>query len=256
MSKKIISYNVNGIRAAVKKGLHEWFEQEKPDVLLIQETKAWEIDIDTSFFESLGYHCNIHSAEKKGYSGVMSISKEKPDQVIIGIGDSKFDSEGRLIRLDFGDVTILNSYFPSGTTGGPRQDFKYEYLNKIQEFTNNLLKERPNIIISGDYNICHKAIDISKPEKKKNVSGFLPEEREWVTKFLESGFIDSFRAFDESPDKYSWWSYRANSRAKNLGWRLDYHMVSENLKNRMKGAAILADVHHSDHCPIVLEIDF
>jgi exodeoxyribonuclease-3 len=256
MSKKIISYNVNGIRAAVKKGLHEWFEQEKPDVLLIQETKAWEIDIDTSFFESLGYHCNINSAEKKGYSGVMSISKEKPDQVIIGIGDSKFDSEGRLIRLDFGDVTILNSYFPSGTTGGPRQEFKYEYLNKIQEFTNNLLKERPNIILSGDYNICHKPIDISKPEKKKNVSGFLPEEREWVSKFLESGFIDSFRAFDESPDKYSWWSYRANSRAKNLGWRLDYHMVSENLRNRMKGAVILADVHHSDHCPIVLEIDF
>lgn len=255
MVKKIYSYNVNGIRAAMRKGLTEWFEETNPDVLMIQETKAWPEDIDTSYFESKGYHCYNHSAEKKGYSGVLTITKEKPDLVAPGIGHTKFDSEGRLLRLDFGDLTIINSYFPSGTTGDVRQDFKYEYLDAIQIYINELKKERPNIILSGDYNICHKPIDISRPEKKKNVSGFLPEEREWVSKFLESGFIDSFREFDQSPDKYSWWSYRANSRAKNLGWRIDYHMVSEPLKDKLRGAAIHADAVHSDHCPISLDIE-
>jgi len=256
MSKSIYSYNVNGIRAAIRKGLKDWFKETMPDVLMIQETKARPEDIETAFFEDIGYHVYVHSAEKKGYSGVMTICKTKPDNVMAGIGDIRFDSEGRLLRTDFGDVTILNSYFPSGTTGTVRQDFKYEYLDAIQAYVDKLKKERPNIILSGDYNICHKPIDISKPEKKKNVSGFLPEEREWVSKFLESGFVDSFRAFDQSPDKYSWWSYRANARAKNLGWRIDYNMVSEALRSKMKNAAIHSDVYHSDHCPVSLEIEF
>lgn len=256
MSKSIYSYNVNGIRAAMRKGLKDWFKETMPDVLMIQETKAWPEDIDTAFFEELGYHVYVHSAEKKGYSGVMTICKEKPDNVMAGIGDTRFDSEGRLLRTDFGDITIINSYFPSGTTGTVRQDFKYEYLDAIQAFVEELKKERPNMILSGDYNICHKAIDISKPEKKKNVSGFLPEEREWVSNFLKSGFVDSFRAFDQSPDKYSWWSYRANARAKNLGWRIDYHMVSEPLSSKMKNAAIHSNVYQSDHCPVSVELEF
>jgi len=253
--KKIISYNVNGIRAAVRKGFNEWFAEINPDILLIQETKAHETDIDTSFFKSLGYYCFIHSAEKKGYSGVMSISREKPNNVFYGIGETQFDAEGRLLRLDFQDYTIINSYFPSGTTGDIRQDFKYEYLDAVLEYTEELRKTCPNIIISGDYNICHKAIDISKPENKKNVSGFLLAEREWVTRFLESGFVDSFRLFNSAPDNYTWWSYRANSRAKNLGWRIDYHMVSNNIKDKITSAAILKDVMHSDHCPILIEMD-
>jgi exodeoxyribonuclease-3 len=256
MERTIISYNVNGIRAAVRKGFNEWFEDVKPDVLLIQETKAWEEDINTDFYEAMGYHCFVHSAQKKGYSGVMAICKEKPNHVEYGIGETRFDAEGRLMRLDFGEVTIINSYFPSGTTGDIRQDFKYEYLDAVQEYIDALKQTRPKIVIAGDFNICHKAIDISRPEKKKNVSGFLPAERAWVSEFLERGFVDAFRAFDQSPDKYSWWSYRANARAKNLGWRIDYLMVSVPLKDQMQGAGIHQDIVHSDHCPVSLKIDF
>jgi len=254
--RKIISYNVNGIRAALGKDFVGWLKQEDPDILLIQETKAQPEQIETHLFEELGYHCYWFSAEKKGYSGVGILTKEKPDNVVIGIDNPKYDIEGRAIRADFGDVSVFSTYHPSGTTGGPRQDYKMEWLAYFQEYITELKKERPNLIIGGDYNICHKEIDISKPEKKKGVSGFLPEEREWVSQFIDNGFIDSFREFDLSPDKYSWWSYRAGSRGKNLGWRIDYHMVSESLRSQLKGGRILADVIHSDHCPVVVEVDF
>lgn len=254
--KKIISYNVNGIRAALGKDLIGWLKNENPDILLIQETKAQPDQIESHLFEELGYHCYWFSAEKKGYSGVGILSKEKPDAIITGVENDKYDIEGRAIRADYGDISVFSIYHPSGTTGGPRQDYKMEWLAYFQEYIDDLKKERPNLVIGGDFNICHKAIDISKPEKKKGVSGFLPEEREWVSSFLESGFIDTFRVFDQSPEKYSWWSYRAGSRAKNLGWRIDYHMVSENLQGKLKGASILSDVVHSDHCPIVLEMEF
>jgi len=204
----------------------------------------------------LGYHTYWFSAEKKGYSSVGILSKQKADNVVRGIGKDIFDIEGRCLRIDLGDVSILSTYHPSGTTGGPRQDYKMEWLAYFQEYINELKLERPNLIISGDFNICHQAIDISRPEKKKNVSGFLPEEREWMSKFLDNGFIDSFRLFESEGDKYSWWSYRANCRAKNLGWRIDYHMVTEGLRDKIKGASILSDVVHSDHCPIVVNIDF
>ncbi|MFO7790480.1 MAG: exodeoxyribonuclease III [Bacteroidota bacterium] len=255
MKQTLYTYNVNGIRAAIRKGLKDWFLSVKPDLLLIQETKAQPEDIDIFFFKELGYHVFVHSAEKKGYSGVMSICKHEPDRVMAGIGNTVFDAEGRFLRTDFGDVTIINSYFPSGTTGTVRQDVKYAYLDAVQNYVDELKKQRPNIILSGDFNICHKPIDISKPENKKNVSGFLPEERQWVSKFLDSGFVDSFRAFDQRPDQYSWWSYRANARAKNLGWRIDYHMVSETLSDKMKSATIDPSVYHSDHCPVSLKID-
>jgi len=254
--RKIISYNVNGIRAALGKDLIGWLKKENPDILLIQETKAQPEQIESHLFEELGYHCYWFSAEKKGYSGVGILTKEKPDSVVTGVDNPKYDVEGRAIRADFGDISVFSTYHPSGTTGGPRQDYKMEWLAYFQEYINKLKIERPNLVIGGDYNICHKPIDISKPEKKKNVSGFLPEEREWVSQFIESGFIDTFRVFDQSPDKYSWWSYRAGSRGKNLGWRIDYHMVTKSLENKLKGASILADVVHSDHCPIVVEMDF
>ncbi|MDA3779531.1 MAG: exodeoxyribonuclease III [Bacteroidales bacterium] len=252
---KIISYNVNGIRAALKKELIEWLKTESPDIFCIQESKAQEEQIDEEAFKEAGYYCHCFSAEKKGYSGVVVFSKTKPDFVKKGIDNTKFDSEGRLIRADFGYLTIINSYFPSGTTGTERQDYKMEYLDEFYAYINNLKKERPNIIACGDYNICHKAIDINHPERHKKTSGFLPEEREWFDKMIGAGFIDSFREFDKTSEKYSWWSYRANSRAKNLGWRLDYHLVSEKLKTRLKNAYILSDAVHSDHCPVVVEID-
>lgn len=252
---KIVTFNLNGIRSAINKGLFEWLQEESPDILCVQETKAQPDQIDVMQFKELGYHSYIHSAQKKGYSGVAIFSKVEPDFVKAGIGKELFDSEGRMLRADFGDITVLNSYFPSGTTGDIRQDVKMQYLDEVQGFVNELKKERPNIILSGDYNICHKEIDISKPEKKKGVSGFLPEEREWVTNFLESGFVDAYRVFDQSPDKYTWWSYRAGARAKNLGWRIDYHMVTEPLKDRLSSSVILNQIVMSDHCPLVLEVN-
>lgn len=256
MVKKIISYNVNGIRAAISKGFIDWLKTENPDILCIQETKLQQGQIDTTDFEKLGYHHYWYYAEKKGYSGVALFTKYKPEGISNGIGIQKFDSEGRLIRADFGDVTLLATYFPSGTTGDVRQAVKMEWLEELLKFTSQLQKVRPKLIVSGDFNICHKPIDINHPEKHETYSGFLPEEREWFDRFVGSGFVDSFRVFNQQSEQYSWWSYRANSRAKNLGWRIDYHMVTELIKPFLKNAVILNNVYHSDHCPISMEIDF
>ena len=252
---KVISYNVNGIRAALKKDFAAWLEQEKPDVICLQETKANKEQVDIEEIEALGYKTYWFSAQKKGYSGVAIFSLKEPDQIVYGMGIEKYDNEGRMIRADFGDVSIISSYFPSGTTGGPRQTFKEEYLKDIRIFIDNLKQERPNIILSGDYNICHTDIDIHNPKKQQKTSGFLPHERQWVSDFISSGFIDSFRLYNSDPHRYSWWSYRAGSRPKNLGWRIDYHMVSEPLREKVKSANILDQVVHSDHCPILVEID-
>jgi len=251
---KIISYNVNGLRSAISKGFAEWLSQENPDVICIQETKAQPDQIDTSVFEALGYRCYFNSAVKKGYSGVAIITKNEPDLLIPGIGIPEFDDEGRVLRADFGDITLLSTYFPSGSYGDERQDFKMKFLVAYQSFLKDLKKTRPNLIVSGDYNICHKPIDINHPERHTKMSGFLPEEREWMDRFLEDGFIDSFRKYNQSPNQYSWWSYRAGSRSKNLGWRIDYHMLSSSLENRLSSASILQQVVHSDHCPVVVEI--
>ncbi len=255
MKLKIISYNVNGIRAAIKKGLLDWLNSENPDIFLVQETKAKPEQIDTEAFEALGYNCYFNSAEKPGYSGVAIFSKMKPDLVKSGFGIGIYDSEGRVLRADFGDLTVLSTYFPSGTTGDIRQGFKMEFLRDFSNFTDELLLERPKLIISGDYNICHKAIDIHNPISNKNSSGFLPEEREWVTQFLEKGFVDSFRNFHNEPHKYSWWTYRFSARKKNLGWRIDYHLVSEQLRPNLVDADILSEAYHSDHCPVLVELD-
>jgi exodeoxyribonuclease III len=256
MVKKIISYNVNGLRAAISKGFLNWLKSENPDILCLQETKLQQGQIDTTEFENLGYHLYWHYADKKGYSGVALFTRQKPTEVLTGIGIQKFDSEGRLIRADFGDVTLLAAYFPSGTMGEVRQAIKMEWLEEILKFTSLLQKTRPKLIISGDFNICHKPIDINFPKKHETYSGFLPEEREWFDRFIASGFVDSFRIFNQQPDQYTWWSYRANSRAKNLGWRIDYHLITRPLKNNVYSATILKDVNHSDHCPVCIEIDF
>ena len=255
MTAKIISYNVNGIRAAISKGWIDWLKQENPDIICLQETKIQNGQVDTKAFEYLGYHHYWHFAEKKGYSGVALLSKTKPDHVSMGIGNSKYDSEGRLVRTDFGDVTMLSTYFPSGTSGDERQKFKMEWLEDFLKYLHELRKTRPNLIISGDLNICHKPIDINHPERHETYSGFLPEEREWFDRFIDGGFVDSFREFNKNPQQYSWWSYRAGSRGKNLGWRIDYQIVSQSLKSKLKDASILSDVVHSDHCPVMVKLD-
>jgi exodeoxyribonuclease-3 len=251
---KIISYNVNGIRAALKKGFAEWLETENPDVIGLQEVKALENQVDIAIFKDLGYHVYWYPAVKKGYSGVAILSKLKPDNLTYGIGVSKYDDEGRTIRADYGDFSFLCAYFPSGTTGGLRQEFKYAFLDDIYGYTQDLIKEKPNLILSGDYNICHKPIDIHNPVANKNTSGFLPEEREWMDKFTSNGFDDSFRLLNPNPDQYSWWSYRANARANNKGWRIDYHMTTPSMSAKVKKVDILQEVSHSDHCPIVVEV--
>lgn len=251
---KIVSYNVNGIRAALNKGFADWLTSVNPDIIGLQEIKAEIHQFDRSIFEDMGYELIWYPAVKKGYSGVAILTKIKPTSVVYGMDMGVYDDEGRMVRADFEDFSFISAYFPSGTTGDARQDFKYKFLDDIYGYTQDLKKNIPNLIISGDYNICHKAIDIHNPISNKNSSGFLPEERAWMDKFTENGFIDTFRSFNEEPHQYTWWSYRANSRSKNLGWRIDYHMATPGAMERVKGASILADAHHSDHCPIMIEL--
>ena len=252
---KIVSYNVNGIRAALKKGFLEWLVATDPDVICLQEIKAQEDQLDLSVFEAAGYPYNYwFSAQKKGYSGVAILSKTEPKNIVFGTGIESMDYEGRNIRADFAGVSVMSLYLPSGTNI-QRLEHKFEYMELFQSYINALKKELPNLVICGDYNICHEAIDIHDPVRNKNVSGFLPEERAWMSSFLNSGFVDAFRELNKAPHQYSWWSYRANARANNKGWRLDYTLVSNPLKDNIKRAVILSEAVHSDHCPVLLELN-
>ncbi len=251
---KIASYNVNGIRAAIRKGFLDWLVQAGPDVICLQETKAMKEQLDLEAFEKAGYPYHYwFSAEKKGYSGVAILSRQRPDHVAYGTGIGYMDAEGRNIRADFGGVSIMSLYLPSGTNIA-RLDHKLQYMADFQAYVDSLKREIPELVICGDYNICHRPIDIHDPVRNKNVSGFLPVEREWIGNFIDSGFIDSFRHFNPDPHHYTWWTYRAGARAKNKGWRLDYGMVSRPLEDRLARSVILPEARHSDHCPIMLEL--
>ena len=255
MILKLLSYNVNGIRAAFKKGFASWLDSTQADVICIQETKAMETQVETSVLEDIGYHHYWFSAQKKGYSGVAVFSKEKPKKVTYGSGIDHMDYEGRILRVDFDKVSIMSLYLPSGTNLA-RLDYKFQFMDEFNQYIKTLKKEHPNLIICGDFNICHKKIDIHDPVRNKNVSGFLPEEREWLDNFMKSGFIDSFRYLNSEPHQYSWWSYRANARNNNKGWRIDYALVSNTLEENIVRSFILPDAKHSDHCPVGLEIQF
>lgn len=254
--KKIISYNINGIRAALRKGFIDWLKEVNPDIVCLQEIKAQNEQIPVFDFVEAGYINFWFPAKRKGYSGAAILTKTEPDKVVYGMGIEKYDDEGRFLRADYGDISVVSVYFPSGSSGDERQAFKIQWLADFQKYINELKKSRPNLILAGDYNICHEAIDIHDPIRNAKVSGFLPEERKWMTQFLNSGFTDSFRYFNNEPNNYTWWSYRANARARNLGWRIDYEMISNPIANKMKRAIILPEAKHSDHCPVLLEIDF
>ncbi len=253
---RIISYNVNGLRAAINKGFIEWLKTDPAEIICLQEIKAHKDNVDFTKIEELGFDSYWFSAEKKGYSGVAVFTKIKPDNVQFGNGIMQSDAEGRVLRLDYGNLTLINAYFPSGTSGEIRQTYKYLWLDEFLDYLNALKRERPLLIICGDYNIAHKEIDIHDPKGNKNSSGFLPEERAWMDKFLANGFIDTFRHFHQDEAHcYSWWSQRFPTvRLQNKGWRIDYISVTENLKNKMLRAEIYPDVKHSDHCPVYLEI--
>ncbi len=253
--KKIISYNLNGIRAAIKKDFVGWLKAENPDIVCLQETKAQPEQIEEKLFTDLGYHCYWFSAQKKGYSGTGILTKQKPDKVVYGMDIEKYDFEGRFIRADYGEVSVISVYHPSGSNE-LRQAFKMQWLTDFRAYINELQKTRKFLIISGDYNICRLWIDIHNPTKQQKTSGFLPEEREWFQHFVDDGFTDSFRVFNQEPHHYSWWSYRAAARSRNKGWRIDYNMVSNAFADQLKGASILPNAVHSDHCPVVVLADF
>jgi exodeoxyribonuclease III len=251
---KIITYNVNGLRAAIRKGFLGWLSAVNADVVCLQEIKSTPEQIDLEPIKKLGYETFWHPATKKGYSCVAIFSKVRPINVCIGCGIDKYDFEGRIIRVDFADFSLMNVYMPSGSSGDERQAFKIVWLKDFFEYISKIKQEHKSLIVCGDFNICHKAIDIHNPKSNANSSGFLPEERDWMSKFFENGFVDAFRKFNQEPHNYTWWSYRAGARPKNLGWRIDYHTVSQEMEPRLKRAVILSEACHSDHCPVLLEI--
>lgn len=252
---KIISYNVNGIRAAYNKEFIPWLKLANPDVVCIQESKAQTDQIDTQALTDLGYESFWYPAQRKGYSGVGIITKKAPKHIEYGCGIADYDNEGRIIRTDYDGLSVISVYVPSASNI-ERLDFKMQFCYDFLDYIKKLKQDLPNLVISGDFNICHEAIDIHDPVRLKNVSGFLPMEREWMTEFMkECQLIDSFRFFNQEPNQYTWWSYRQNSRAKNLGWRLDYNFVTNTLKDQLSRSVILNEAFHSDHCPILLELN-
>lgn len=252
---RIISYNVNGIRAAMSKGFVDWLKTNPADIICLQETKAEKDNVNHKQFTDLGYHDYWFSAQKKGYSGVAVLTKIKPDHIEVGHGHGPSDDEGRILQLDFGDIRLINAYFPSGTSGDLRQSFKYKWLDQFLEYLTQLKEKYPKLILCGDYNIAHQEIDIHDPKGNKKSSGFLPEERAWMDKFFASGWIDSFRSLRPEPHRYTWWSQRFPSvRAQNKGWRIDYINVTDPLNKHLVSADIYHDVKHSDHCPVYLEL--
>jgi exodeoxyribonuclease-3 len=253
---RIISYNINGIRSAIKKGFIDWLKTNPADVICLQEVKAHEYDIDIAGIEKLGFQTHWFYAQKKGYSGVAILSKIKPGKVIEGCNIEQSDFEGRVIRADFGPVTLINAYFPSGRSGEVRQEYKYVWLDEFLDFLNDLKKKRPKLIVCGDYNIAHKEIDIHNPVSNKKTTGFLAGERAWFDKFLANGFVDGFRVLNKKPHQYTWWNTLwPSTRLENKGWRIDYINVTRNLENKIKKVKIFPEVKHSDHCPMYLEIE-
>ncbi len=252
---KIYSWNLNGIRAAKKKGFLTWVNETSPDILCLQETRIQPEQLTDDLTNLNNYHSYFHSGERKGYSGVALYSKKEPLNVEYGMGIKKFDREGRVLTAEYDDFIILSIYFPNGRSRSERLEYKLDFHQAILDYCEKLKSRGKGLIISGDYNIAHHEIDLHSPENNVKKSGFLPIERRWVDKFIKHGYIDTYRQFHPEEIKYSWWSYRTRARSRNAGWRIDYHFISEDLVKQVISADILTDVMGSDHCPIFLELE-
>lgn len=252
---KLISWNVNGIRAADRKGLFEWFKKENPDIVCFQEIKALKEQFPPHLKNTPRYNIFINPAERKGYSGVATYSKQKPIDVKKGFGIEKFDKEGRILITEFENFVLFNIYYPNGKKNQERLDYKLDFYDTFLAYADNLKAEGKNMIVCGDFNTAHKEIDLAHPKQNENVSGFLPIERMWMDTFLDHGYVDTFRHFNKEPNQYSWWSMRTAARTRNVGWRLDYFFVNKEFIKNVKGAFILQDVSGSDHCPVGIKIN-
>jgi len=251
---KIISWNVNGYRAASKKGFAGFLGNEKPDVCLIQETKAWAEQLTAEQLNPVGYHSLFTQPEKKGYSGTAAFTIKAPASSTVGFGIDQFDSEGRIVTIELDDIIIANIYFPNGKARAERLKYKMDFYEATLEYFKNLLDQGKRIVVAGDYNTAHKPIDLAHPKQNEKTSGFLPIERDWIDRWIETGFIDIFRQFNDQPEQYSWWDMRTRARGRNIGWRIDYFFVSENLVKNVSNAWIMPEVMGSDHCPLGLHL--
>jgi exodeoxyribonuclease-3 len=247
---KLISWNVNGIRSIFKKGMLDWLQKEKPDILCLQETKASEATIPEELLKLQDYHVSVSSAEKKGYSGVATFSKNRPQHVSRGFGIEGFDREGRILMSDFGSFALFNIYFPNGKASGERLKYKMDFYDAFLVQADRLKKQGKAVVFCGDINTAHKEIDIARPKENAKSSGFLPEERAWMDQMVHHGYVDTFRLFNEEGSQYTWWDMVTRARERNVGWRIDYFFVSDDLRKRVTSAFIQADVMGSDHCPI------
>ena len=247
---KLISWNINGIRAAYKKGLYEWLIKEKPDILCVQEIKALPDQIPTILKNNPEYFVYINSANRKGYSGVATFAKQKPKNVITNFGIDKFDIEGRIMITEFPNFVLLNIYFPNGKKNQERLNYKLDFYNAFLSYTDNIKIKGKNIIVCGDFNTAHKEIDLSRPKQNEKNSGFLPIERLWIDTFIEHGNVDTFRYFNKEPNQYTWWDQKTRSRERNIGWRIDYFFINNGLIPNLSKSFILPEIMGSDHCPI------
>jgi exodeoxyribonuclease-3 len=253
---KLVSWNVNGVRAAWKKGFGQWFENEKADVVCLQETKAQPDQLTPEILNPRGYHGEWHWGEKKGYSGVATFSKNAPSKVERGFADPAYDNEGRVLATKHGDITLFNIYFPNGKKDDVRLKFKMGFYESFLKDVIPRYRKRGDdkIVICGDVNTAHKDIDLARPKENRKISGFLPQECEWMDRLLADGFVDTFREFEKGPEHYSWWDQQSRARERNVGWRIDYFFISENLKPRLKKAFIQPETLGSDHCPVGIEL--
>jgi exodeoxyribonuclease III len=251
---KLISWNVNGLRAIAKKGFSDWLEKEKPDIVALQETKIDAAQLTAELREQKHYKSFFSHAARKGYSGVAIYSRIEPIKVTEGMDIECFDQEGRILKADYGDFLLFNIYFPNGKANEIRLQYKLDFYAAFHEKVSEFIAQGKKVIVCGDFNTAHEAIDLARPKENETISGFLPIERQWLDKYINAGFLDTFRLFNPEPHHYTWWHQVTNARARNVGWRIDYFYAAAALEKHLHNATIEPQVMGSDHCPVTLSL--